>query len=232
MRSPICLALLLVACGPRLADPAAPDLPAEHPEAKGAAPTGAITARTTDAASGAPVAMVEVTAWRDGAPVATDLSDSDGRVRLEGLAPGPHAVTARWGALELSYDGITVLRGVDTDLHFVFDPRARAALGDGPATGTRMGAIEGRVLDGPAGQGFPGVVVEALVPGEQPVLAIADEEGRFRFPALAPERYTLTCFYHLVAQGNVEVRRGGVEVRAGETTRVELELDLHVRPKP
>jgi hypothetical protein len=60
-------------------------------------------------------------------------------------------------------------------------------------------------------------------------MAIADEEGRFRFRSLRPGVYSLSCYYQLVEQGNIEIRRGNIIVAPGETTDVQLQLDLDIR---
>jgi hypothetical protein len=128
-------------------------------------------------------------------------------------------------------DGTTTAAG-DSSTTAAGDGSTTAA-GDGSATVQSkggFGTIKGIVLDGVDGVAFPGTVV--ALQGHhlsEAVMAMADAEGQFRFRSLRPGTYSLICYYQLVEQGNIEIRRGNVVVVPGETTDVQLELDLTIR---
>jgi hypothetical protein len=80
----------------------------------------------------------------------------------------------------------------------------------------RTAALDGRVQD-EAGRAIPGARVLALGPGdagagEAPLVAMADEDGRFRFDHLVAGAYALL----VEAPGLAPARRGGVAVPGAE----------------
>jgi hypothetical protein len=191
---------------------------------------GAIGGVVRDAANGRTLPMVTLQAERDGEVVAVDMSNERGLYRLGPLAPGSYKVTARFASARVGYEGILVVAKSETPTNVQIDLRNHASRGGVTRTGQSLGTIRGVVLDSIAGNHFPGAVVSLYSDQlADAVMAIADEEGVFRFPGLKPGRYSLSCYYHLVDQGNVEVRRGNIEVRSGEVTDVELELELHAQ---
>ena len=66
--------------------------------------------------------------------------------------------------------------------------------------------------------------------GDARVLAMADEQGRFRMHALSPGVYTLSAYYQVIGRGAIEIRRTNVRVVAGEITVIDLDLDAQPEP--
>lgn len=91
------------------------------------------------------------------------------------------------------------------------------------AQGPISGTLEGLVRD-PQGGALPGVAVTltspVLVSGQ--ATAITDTRGQFRFPALPPGFYTLEAKLSSFKTTQLE----GVKVNLGQTTRVEITLEL------
>ncbi|MCX7894561.1 MAG: carboxypeptidase regulatory-like domain-containing protein [Thermoanaerobaculum sp.] len=96
---------------------------------------------------------------------------------------------------------------------------ASAALAQGPITGT----LEG-VLKDPEGGVLPGALVTvsspALVQGQ--LRTVTDLRGQFRFPALPPGLYLLQA----ELTGFRPLQMEGVKVNLGQTTRLDLTLEL------
>jgi len=190
---------------------------------------GAISGSLVDDATGNPVAMASISAFRDGELVRGDLSTGDGNFYIRDLLPGSYQVVAARGGDEKHFPSVAVLAGEESKLSIHFDARERLDAGSGPATGTDRGALEGVVRDGPKGPGFPGAVIALSSPDlADALMALTNEDGSFHFPDLPPATYDVSCYYHLIDKGNVEVRRSGLIVVSGETTRVELDLDLTI----
>jgi hypothetical protein len=197
--------------------------------------TGAVTGVVVDAESERPISMVTLAAVDDRLRSLDASSDGAGRYRIEGLAPGTYRIVAYYGVEVLEWQAVRVRAGQDTVLDVAFGPGSPAApppgdaaapAAEGAATGRATGAIEGAIHDGLSGESLPGAVVAAISPAlREPMLAMADEGGRFHLPALPPGTYTLSTYYHLVSRGNIEVRRTNVAVHAGRITTIELVLD-------
>lgn len=187
--------------------------------------TGAVSGEVVDAESGEPVALVGVSASRAGELAAADITDAQGRFFLEAVPAGDVSVEARAGDWIVGTQTLEVEPDTEHRLRF----RARRPSPDEVGEGDR-GAIEGLVVDGSTGLAVPGAVVSLTSPVQRDArFAFADERGRYDFRNLVPATYAVSCYYHLVAEGNVEVRRTGVVVGRGETRRVDLELDLSLR---
>lgn len=184
--------------------------------------TGAVSGEVVDARSGEPLPLVGVSASRGGDLLAADITDARGRFVLEAVPAGTAAVEARAGDWIVGTRELEVRAGVEHRVRFSAErPRF-----DDVADGDR-GAIEGRVVDGSTGLAVPGAVVSLTSPVQRDArFSFADERGRYAFDNLVPATYAVSCYYHLVDEGNVEVRRSGVAVGRGETRRVDLELDL------
>lgn len=188
---------------------------------------GAIGGAIVDSADGTRLPMVMIQAEQDNAVVAMDISDHKGRYRLGPLAEGGYRVTARFADARVVYEGVMVHTGFETDVAVNIDLRNHADRVSTTFTEGERGTIKGTIVDAVDGQTFPGVVVTLSASHlSNTVMAIADEGGVFRFRSLRPGRYNLSCYYHLATQGSVEIRRGNIVVAPGETTAVQLQLDL------
>ena len=95
------------------------------------------------------------------------------------------------------------------------------------AQGPGDGSFEG-VVRGPGGLVLPGVTVRLSGPAILgPRAAITDVDGSYRFPALPPGTYTVTCSllgYHTL-------RRDGILVAPGQALVLELALALGPQPE-
>ncbi len=191
---------------------------------------GAIRGQVHDAADGLPMPMVMVQAEQDGKIVAEDVSDHKGVYRVGPLPPGNYRLTARFANARVVYESVVVSQQNETEVRVSLDLRPQGSRSTTVASEGELGIIRGVVLDEVDGDVFPGTVVALHAKHlSEAVMAIADEEGRFRFRSLRPGTYSLSCYYQLVEQGNIEIRRGNIIVAPGETTEVQLQLDLRIR---
>lgn len=234
-------ALLVAALAGGCAHPAAPrrpPAPANDLDGAGAAsgPLGAIRGAVRDVATGEAVAFAAIEAVAADERRAVDSSGAAGDFRLS-LPPGRYRLQATYGDLHASLPDVVVLPGRVTRIHIDLDSRAplpgpRPDGAAGAADAAATGEIAGVVTEG-AGRTatpFAGAVISAMGPGlaDAPT-AMSDRRGRYRLRGLRPGRYDLTIYYQLVDRGAIELRRTGVEVRAGRATHVDLELDLRRR---
>ncbi len=220
---------LLAACaGPRATGSAA--IVTAERGAKLPATQGAIGGIVRDAADGHPLSMVSIQAEKDGKRVAHDISDYQGNYRLGPLPPGYYDVRAKFAHARVHYQSIHVEAKEQTIVKLSIDLREHRDSTEVIASEGARGSIQGVVLDGPKGNPFPGTVVSLSADHlDDVVMAMADENGAFHFSSLRPGIYAIGSFYTLVEQGNVEIRRGNIVVRPGETTAVEVAFDLRVR---
>jgi hypothetical protein len=152
--------------------------PQTHQSALGTAGTGAMAGTVTDSSNGAmPGATVRVT--RGGTPVATATTDSSGRYRLTGLAPGVYEVSVSLSGFRTeSQSGVDVSGGMETVLSTMLQIGAMGesvtvqqgqGAGFGGGGGGRGGAAAGRggAVGGVAG-GIPAPAA-AFMPPPPPV---------------------------------------------------------------
>ncbi|MCY4602361.1 MAG: TonB-dependent receptor [Acidobacteria bacterium] len=81
--------------------------------------------------------------------------------------------------------------------------------------------LEGQVTDAQGGA-VAGAAVTTAAPGREPAAAVTDSSGRFRFTSLEPGTYALT----VSMAGFRTERRPALEISAGETRRVDVQLGL------
>lgn len=191
---------------------------------------GAIGGLVFDSADGLPLSMVMLQAELDGKIVAEDVSNHKGKYRVGPLAPGHYRVTARFAGARVVYEGVVVHAKNETKVRVDIDLRPQGDRLTRVQSEGSLGTIQGVVLNRADGKFFPGTAVALHASHlSEAVMAIADEAGQFRFRSLLPGVYSLSCYYQLVEQGNIEIRRGNIVVAAGETTDVQLQLDLDIR---
>jgi hypothetical protein len=146
------------------------------------------------------------------------------------LPPGNYRVSARFANARVVYESVVVHAKSETNVAVSIDLRPQGDRATRVQTEGSLGSIKGVVLDDVDGDFFPGTVVALHAKHlSEAVMAIADKQGRFRFQSLRPGVYSLSCYYQLVEQGNVEIRRGNIVVAPGETTDVQMKLDLKIR---
>jgi protocatechuate 3,4-dioxygenase beta subunit len=187
---PPALALALLAAAPAVAQPG-----------------GAVAGRVTDAATGRPVARVDVVLYDYVASVvevARAVSDRHGRYRLDGVEPGRYHVVAATSAGylgELS-DGTRCLgrlvfsevRGYRCGERLVPAPPIVFVAAGGSVEisfALDLGAvIAGRVSDATTGEALAGVEVHATdPPARRSGTAVTGADGRYRIDALPLGRY-------------------------------------------
>jgi len=235
------LALLVPACSGRAPSISSPN----HNARPGIGPrAGAIRGVVRDVGTGQPLSFATVYAHSPALRNETSATTAgDGQYRLADLDPGEYRITARYSDFTARYEKIAVRAGKETlvDIRILasegagdaeYEYSARGPSGTGPAekpiapTRRRKGTIQGTVLDNVSGTVLPGAVVSATAPHMRDAqFAMADDKGGFRFLGLRPGVYTLSIYYHLIERGNIEVRKANIDLRAGQTVVVDLELD-------
>jgi len=190
-----------------------------------------------DVGTGQPISFATVFAHSPTLRHETNATSSgDGSYRLSDLSPGTYRVTARYSTFTAKYDGVVVRSGRETtlDIRLLATSNASGQSSGGQAaahssnasSANADGVIQGSVIDGASGESLPGAVVAATSPHLSDArMAMADDKGGFRLLGLPPGNYTLSVYYHLIERGNIEVRKTNVQLHAGETLRVDLELD-------
>ena len=228
-RAWLLLAAIGAGCGARAAPAPAP--PASDLDgSRVAKPTGAIAGAVRDVATGEPIAFASIEAVAADARRAIDSSGAAGEFNLT-LPPGRYHLRASYAELRAELPDVLVIEGRVTRIHIDLDsrPPLPGPRADRATAALATGEIAGVVSDGAGARAVPfaGAVVSAMAPGlaDSPA-AISDRRGRYRLRGLRPGRYDLTIYYQLIDRGAIELRRTGVEVRAGRATQVDLALDL------
>jgi hypothetical protein len=186
-------------------------------------PGRAIIGKVIDKTTGQPVGFANVRANQGYDASKSDMSNADGSFRLE-LEPGTYTVIASAGARQALYNGIVVFPDKTTTLNFELSvPTER---NDAEVSGS----IEGTVIDKVSREPFPGAVISAASPVlADAQMAMAGDDGVYRFEQLPPGTYVVSVYYHLVDKGNIEVRRSGIVVTRGSSKRVDLEIDTRLK---
>lgn len=224
------LAVLVMACGGSQ-KPAAVSAPA---------PTSGIHGTVVDVETGSAISFVTVIAKADGAVRSySHTTNGSGSFILDGVPPGRYQVIATYGNHSSEKLDVPVTRNKITRLRLGLDLRTNEpivnsykpipSVPEPPKRSigrARSGAIEGVVRNAKTKALLPGAVVgatSAKLP--EPRLAVADAHGRYRLLGLPPGTYVLSIYYTVVERGNVEVRRGGIQVAGGKATIIDLNLD-------
>jgi len=201
---------------------------------------GGIDGVVLDAQTGTAVSFVSVIAKAaDSKRTYSHTTDGTGHFTLKALPPGTYQVMATYGSHTTRHINVPVKRTGSTHIHMRIDMRVKEAkvvpYKHTPAvppppqrviSKSSRGLIEGLVRNAKTKELLPGTVVGAsssVLP--EPRLAVVDAKGRYRLPGLPPGTYVLSIYYTVVDRGNVEVRRGGVEVNKGKATIIDLMLD-------
>lgn len=226
----------------------APGTPAAEPAADPTA--GAIAGLVVDQDTGDPLsfATLEATEWKTNKrTVAQVTTGADGDYTIGNLPPGTYLIDVSYRSHRARFFAVPVTAGNTTSLDARLPTRELSSdasyqyvdIANNPVTyappredersaigATSTGGIRGRVRDIASREDLPGAVVAATNPAlRDAIMAIANDDGDYLMRSLPPGTYTLSVYYHLIERGNIEVRRTGVEVVAGEITEIDLHLD-------
>lgn len=201
--------------------------------------TGAIAGLARDHDSGDPVARAEIRVLARGqrAPIVTSSNDH-GLYDVDGLRPGRYQLIAVFADQPVEIVNIDVRAGETTFCDVVFtlgrpeplrvdfgDARASAIERYRPrALSPQLAIIEGTVQDVSTRERVAGAVVSA-VSDRGTEQTVTDDQGRYRFDGIAPGTYAISAYYSISGRGQVEVRRGQIEVAGAEAAIVPLWIE-------
>jgi len=111
------------------------------------------------------------------------------------------------------------------------DPKAGAiSKFRSPHVAPESAIIEGSVTDSATRAPVAGAAVTATGPGggagSSTVETITDDLGHYRFELVPPGAYTVSAYYSIGGRGQIEIRRGGIEVDGGGGVIVPLWVEL------
>ena len=199
---------------------------------------GAVTGLAREIDSGAPIAGVVVHVRADGELAAhTVTTRADGSYALAGLRPGRYSLTAEHDGEPIDIEHISV-RGGDTTavdlmftpgetrpVHFVFGDQRDGLIRRYHLHDASIASIEGRVADVSTRVVIAGASVSATS-DHGTLLAITDDEGRYRFDHVPPGAYTVSAYYTVGGHGQLELRRSAIDVHAGDGVIVPLWIEV------
>ena len=204
------------------------------------ATTGGIAGLARDHDSGDPIAKAEIRIESRTFPARTTTSSDRGLYDLGHLAPGIYNLTAMFAGQPVIVLNIEVRAGATTmvDVEFTLgrpDPievdfanRKSAIERYRPKNlTTSVSIIEGTVNDSATRERVVGAVVTAA-PGDitKTQQTISDDQGRFKFDAIAPGIYTVSAYYSIGGRAQIEVRRSAITVDGAEAVVVPLWIEL------
>jgi hypothetical protein len=215
------------ACGNRLS-------PAQY-----ATTLGAIRGVARDHDTGTPLAHAAIHLRASGQLYATTASSGpDGKFDFRHLAAGMYSINAEFAGQPIDIEDIGVIAGatVPVDLTFTLgrpDP-IHLVFGDAklgaidryrpPGLAPTVAVLEGSVQDSGSHAGVGGAVVTAVGPSGT-LQMVTDDDGRYRFPIVAPGIYVVSAYYSIANRGQFEVRRSNVHAAGGEAVIVPLWIE-------
>ncbi|MGE0549408.1 MAG: carboxypeptidase regulatory-like domain-containing protein [Kofleriaceae bacterium] len=201
---------------------------------------GAVAGLVRDRDSGELIAKARIELRSDGAnsKLHTTTTNQRGLYDFDHLSPGRYHLRAEYAGQPVEIVNIVVAPGeaslVDVmftlgrpdPLHTDFgDPRAGSITTyHRKNRGASVTAIEGTVTDLASRAGVAGAIV--TVEGHEILQTATDEQGRYRFDAVAPGTYAVSTYYSIGGRGQIEVRRSDIVVRETETVVVPLSIEL------
>ncbi len=200
---------------------------------------GAVTILCTDRDSAEIVAHADLVLR--GPTPATMTSSKYGFATFDHLQPGTYDLVATFADQPVEIDAVAVRANQTSYLDVTFtlgqpDP-VKHRWGDGglaPVERFRprgmaptVSRIEGTVSDVTTHARVSGASITAQRGTAPDVLqAVTDDQGRFRFDDVLPGSYTLSADYSISGRGQIQVRRSGIEIAAGEGARVPLAIEI------
>jgi hypothetical protein len=201
---------------------------------------GGIAGVARDRESGDTIARVDIHLRAEGEMRAiAAASDATGHYQIAHVRPGRYTLTAEFAGQPIDVEHIDVRAGDTTVVDLVFTlgqpDRIHVEFGnarDGeieryksPRIAAQLAVIEGTLLDVSTRAPVAGASVSATAEsGTQ--LAVTDADGRFRFDAVPPGVYTVSAYYSIGGRGQLEIRRGAIEVAGGHGVIVPLWVEL------
>jgi hypothetical protein len=207
--------------------------------------TGSIGGLARDHDSGDPVAKAQIHLRRDGELTASHaaITAADGSFAIPQLRPGKYTLTASFAGQPIDIDHITVRArettvvdvtftlGRPEPLHVDFgNPKdGEIARFHSSHVAAQAAIIEGSVTDAATRAPVAGAAVTATGGGAgTPVTleTVTDDLGHYRFDSVVPGAYTVSAYYSVGGRGQIEIRRGDIEVDGGGGVIVPLWVEL------
>ena len=204
---------------------------------------GTLAGLARDHDSGTPVAKAQVTVRRIGELAPHELlTGKDGTYSLAHLPPGRYTLDASFAGQPVDIENIDIHAGETTVVDVVFtlgrpDP-VHVDFGNPkegaidhyrpPNLPATKALIEGTVNDVGTHDRVAGAVITAVGPGgeTEALETVSDDQGRYRFDAVAPGTYIVSAYYSIGGRGQIEVRRSGIQVDGAEAVVVPLWVEL------
>ena len=201
---------------------------------------GAITVLAREHDSGEVVAHAEL-ALR-GPTRGASTSSEDGFATFDHLLPGSYDLTATFAGQPVEVSDIDVHPNQTSYVDVVFtldhpDP-VKLHYGDAHAAeieryrpasqNATVAHIEGTVTDSASHGRVEGAVITAVDPARpaNALQTVSDEQGRYKFDDVLPGTYVVSASYSVTGRGQIEVRRSGIELTAGDAVIVPLVIEL------
>ncbi|HEY4245060.1 MAG TPA: carboxypeptidase-like regulatory domain-containing protein [Kofleriaceae bacterium] len=225
----LALAAAATACG----------APYRHP----APTTGGIAGLARDHDSGDPVSKAEIHIRADGDMHGVPLTtNGQGIYGVDGLRPGRYSLEAVFAGQPVDVEHIDVRAGevAVVDVTFTLgrpDP-IRVDYGDAKQAeidhykpknlANAISVIEGTVNDAGTKERIAGAVVTAIHdPGIDTQQTISDAQGRYRFDGVLPGTYSVSTYYSVSGERQIEVRRSNIKVVGAEAVVVPLWIEAN-----
>ena len=204
---------------------------------------GIVLGITRDLDSGDPIALATVLLRRQGETFNQATKSSDrGLYQFFKLAPGRYNAMASFAGQTVTVNDVVVVAGESVAVDFPFSlanpGNITLSYGNGldsaifrfhPKTATPQTArIEGTLTDNNSRGRVVGAAISLIPDGNPQDLqqTVTDDFGQFSFDNVPPGTYSLSSYYALQGRGQVELRRSGITVAAGEGVRVPLWVEV------
>jgi len=204
---------------------------------------GIVLGITRDVDSGDPIALATVLLRRQGETFNQATKSSDrGLYQFYKLAPGRYNAMASFAGQTITVNDVVVVAGESVAVDFPFslaNPQSvTLSYGNGldsaifrfrpKRTTPQTARIEGTLTDNNSRGRVIGAAISLIPEKDAQNLqqTVTDEFGQFSFDEVPPGTYSLSSYYALQGRGQVELRRSGITVEAGEGVRVPLWVEV------